>query len=191
MATKVIREGDYVWYQQDSDSNMRHKGYVSRIINKFKYIVLPDTSTTKQHHKFVVSSNKVSFIERIDRLPTVRTNVSFAPQKSSIYAVGRLKIGDTLDHKDKEGRWCLAKILEKNGKNLLIHYYGRECDEWSNYQTSLDKFAKAGSISMRPASNRFRFLKIGSVIQVQDNNHWNRARICVFDGKSGQVRVEV
>ncbi len=106
----------------------------------------------------------------------------------------KLKVKDKIDHRDEVGRFALATIAEKQGTNLKIHYDGwsRTWDVWSDFQTEINRFAKAGSISRRQA-HRFNKLKESDYIDVNPMythpGGWKCGEIRRFDHKSGQIHV--
>ena len=105
----------------------------------------------------------------------------------------KLKIHDKLDHRDQVGRFVYATVSEKQGSNLKIHYDGwsRKWDTWSDFQKEIHRFAKAGSISKRPA-HRFKQLKKGDYVDInptQRHPGWKCGEIRRLDQKSGQVQV--
>ncbi len=104
----------------------------------------------------------------------------------------RLKVNDKVDHRTYGGRFVLATIQDKQGSKLKIRYDGLPAiyDTWSDYEPELHRFAKAGSISRRPA-HRFKNLKVGDWIHINPIRHpgWKPALIRCFDSKSGQIKV--
>lgn len=90
-------------------------------------------------------------------------------------------------------------MVEKRGNNLKIHYDGwsRKWDCYSDYSTEAHRFAKAGSISKRPA-HRLHSLDKGDCVDIcidpnankdETNLGWKTGRINNFDSKSGQVQI--
>ena len=105
----------------------------------------------------------------------------------------KLKVHDKIDHRDQVGRFVYATVSEKQGTNLKIHYDGwsRKWDTWSDFQKEIHRFAKAGSISKRPA-HRFKQLKKGDYVDInptQRHPGWKCGEIRRLDQKSGQVQV--
>ena len=104
-----------------------------------------------------------------------------------------LQQGDKIDHRDYEGRFIPATIVEKKGTNLKIHYdeWFTKCVIWSDFTKELQRFAKAGSISKRPA-HRFKDLKEGDYIDINPTQRhfgWKHGQIRRFDKESGQIQV--
>ena len=89
------------------------------------------------------------------------------PTHISLQEALKLKVDDEIDHRDKYGQFCYATIIEKKGTNLKIHYDGWSAiwDKWSDFNTELYRFAKAGSISRRPA-HRFSDLIDGDHVRI-------------------------
>ena len=88
-----------------------------------------------------------------------------------------------------------ATIVEKHDSiaNFKLHYDGwsRKWDCYCDYQKERCKFAKAGTISKRPA-HRFKDMKIGDFIDVNPSMRhpeWCLGEIRRLDPKSGQVQV--
>jgi len=105
----------------------------------------------------------------------------------------KLKVHDKIDHRDQVGRFVYATVAEKRGGNLKIHYDGwsRKWDTWSDFEQEIHRFAKAGSISKRPA-HRFNDLKKGDWVDLnptQRHPGWKTGEIRRLDQKSGQVQV--
>ena len=94
----------------------------------------------------------------------------------------KLKVGDKVDHRHTTGFFVYATVLEKQGTKLKIHYDGWSHlkDTWSDFQTGIDRFAKAGSISKRPA-HRFKRLKKGDYVDI------NPIRFFMPGWKSGEI----
>eukprot|EP01083_Nonionella_stella_P166666 557875_1 len=106
-----------------------------------------------------------------------------------------LLVHDKIDHRDQVGRFVFARVSEKQGSKLRIHYDGWSCkwDTWSDFSTELPRFAVAGSISLR-ASHRapFNALKKGDYVDINPSlRHfgWKVGEIRGLDAKSGQVQV--
>ena len=104
-----------------------------------------------------------------------------------------LKQGDMIDHRDELGRFALATIVEKKQTNLKIHYLGwsDKWDFWSDLKKELHRFAKARSISNRPA-HRFKDLKKGDYIDINPtirHSGWKSGKIQELDKESGQFEV--
>eukprot|EP01083_Nonionella_stella_P166665 557871_1 len=100
-----------------------------------------------------------------------------------------LLVHDKIDHRDQVGRFVFARVSEKQGSKLRIHYDGWSCkwDTWSDFSTELPRFAVAGSISLR-ASHRapFNALKKGDYVDINPSQrHFGG----LLDAKSGQVKV--
>ena len=90
-------------------------------------------------------------------------------------------------------RFVYAEVVEKHGSNLKIHYVGwsRKWDCYSDFRKEIHRFAKAGSISKRPA-HRFKDLRKGDFIDINPSiRHpgWRVGDIRRIDPKSGQVQV--
>eukprot|EP01084_Bolivina_argentea_P261263 441436_1 len=105
----------------------------------------------------------------------------------------RLKINDTIDHRDTINRFILATITDKQGTNLKIHYngWGSKWDAWSDYNAEIHRFAIAGSISERSA-HRCQQLDIGDHIGINPMHRcpgWKFGEIKRMDEKSGQVQI--
>ena len=116
------------------------------------------------------------------------------PSHMSLEDAYQLKVNDKIDHRDEVGRFVYATVSQKQGTNLMIHYDGwsKEWDTWSDFQKEIHRFAKAGSISRRPA-HRFKELKKGDYIDINPeygiHTGWKCAEIQRFDQNSGQVQV--
>ena len=111
----------------------------------------------------------------------------------SLEDVKKLKVGDTLDHRDNVGMFAYGKVIEKYGNNLKIHYVGWEsrCDAWVDITKENHRFAKAHSISRRPA-NRLTDLKKGNNVDInptQTHPGWKGGAMRGLDKKSGQVQI--
>merc|ERR1712129_514107 len=111
----------------------------------------------------------------------------------SLKEASRLTIHDKIDHRDQVGRFVYATVSEKQGPNLKIHYDGwsRKWDTWSDFHKEIHRFAKAGSISKRPA-HRFNELKKSDYVDINPSQRhpgWKCGEIRRLDQKSGQVQV--
>lgn len=78
---------------------------------------------------------------------------------------------------------------------MKIHYFGCDSrfDVCSNYFVDHHRYAKAGSISMRPA-HRFKNLpglQKRDILEVFHRDQWRNAKVIAFDGRSGQIHVRV
>ena len=116
----------------------------------------------------------------------------YLPQMSFLEAM-QLKVDDKIDHRDFTGQFMVATVIEKQGSNLKIHYdeLVSKYDVWSDFRKQSYRFAKVGSISMRPA-RRFTHLEKGDYVQInpiQRHPGWTHGEITKLDDKSGQVRV--
>eukprot|EP01084_Bolivina_argentea_P268925 456912_1 len=106
----------------------------------------------------------------------------------------KLRIHDKIDHRDQVGRFVFGTISEKKGTNLKIHYDGwmsKKWDTWSDFSLEIHRFARADSISKRPA-HRFRHLKKGDYVDInptQRHPGWKCGEIRRLDQKSGQIQV--
>ncbi|ETO07374.1 hypothetical protein RFI_30020 [Reticulomyxa filosa] len=62
-----------------------------------------------------------------------------------------LKVHDTIDHRNKEGKFVPAEIVDKQGTKVRVHYQGTDSssDVWSDYVKDFSRFAIHGSISQR------------------------------------------
>eukprot|EP01084_Bolivina_argentea_P292472 502805_1 len=111
----------------------------------------------------------------------------------SLSEAHRLRVNDKIDHRDKSGKCLYAIVSEKKGTNLKIHYDGwsEKWDVWSDYTHELYRFAKAGSISRRPA-HIFTDLKKYSFVKInpkREHSGWTDGQIKRLDTTSGQVLV--
>eukprot|EP01084_Bolivina_argentea_P097814 175835_1 len=107
----------------------------------------------------------------------------------SLTEASKLRIKQPIDHRDMEGRFLGAIIIDKNASNLKIHYIGwtEQWDVWCDYTMELFRFAKYKSISERPR-NRFFHLQKGNKININPmNKGWKVCQIISFD--AGQVEV--
>ncbi len=128
-------------------------------------------------------------------LPPINHDLPFQPHMTRQEA-SKLNVNDSIDYRDNVGgyvgKFVLAKIMEKNGSKLKIHYDGwsSKWDICSDYETELYRFAKAGTVSQRPA-HRFKELNVGDKVNINPREHlgWKSGVIKRFDGKSGQVQV--
>ena len=116
----------------------------------------------------------------------------FVPHLTAEQAAN-LKVHDSIDHRDFEGRFLMATIEEKRGTKCLIHYneWSRKYDVWSDLEKELYRFAKAGSISRRRAE-RLLHLQIGSHVDINAlylSPGWTVGRIERRDRLSDQVGV--
>eukprot|EP01084_Bolivina_argentea_P288837 495820_1 len=105
----------------------------------------------------------------------------------------KLKIGDTLDHRDEFGLFALATITHKRDAILKIHYEGWSdtWDTWSDFEKELHRFAKPFSISQRPA-HRLQSLKDGDLIYINPglkHSGWKPGKIVQHQQGYGQVEV--
>ena len=105
----------------------------------------------------------------------------------------KLKVHDGIDHRDGVGRFVNAIIQEVRGTNLKIHYveWSRKWNTWNDFSKELYRFAKAGSISRRPA-HRFKELKEGDYVDINPllkHPGWKCAEIRKTDKTSGQIQV--
>eukprot|EP01083_Nonionella_stella_P026461 72865_1 len=107
----------------------------------------------------------------------------------------KLSVHEKIDHRDPVGRFVFATVMEKRGSNLKIHYDGwsRRWDVWSNFNVELQRFAVAGSISLRPSHRaHFSGLKKGDYVDINPSQRhfgWKIGEIRRLDNKSGQVQV--
>ncbi|ETO08763.1 hypothetical protein RFI_28626 [Reticulomyxa filosa] len=104
-----------------------------------------------------------------------------------------LQLHDFIDHRDEVGRYLYASIVEKLGSRLKIHYegWGRRWDSYNDYKKEIKRFAKARTISARPA-HRFINLKKGDFVDINPKMRypgWVAGEIRRKDKKSGQVQV--
>jgi len=118
-------------------------------------------------------------------------NIKLVQFKShmSIIEASQLRIHQKIDHRDTEGRFIKAAIIDKKKSNLKIHYFGwdSEWDVWSDYKKELFRFANYKSISERP-QHRFLRLQKGDNIQMNPmNKGWKVCEIIGFD--LGQIEV--
>ena len=116
-------------------------------------------------------------------------STSFVPHMT-LWEAQNLKIGDLIDHRDNVGRFVEARIVEKEESNLKIHYKGwsTKHDLWCDYNQSLYRFAKYGSISQRNAILRFKNVKIGDYLDINPPM-WQHAEVKKIDKTSGQVQL--
>eukprot|EP01084_Bolivina_argentea_P187625 323135_1 len=91
--------------------------------------------------------------------------------KYTIFELDKLKVGDKFDYRDEVGRFVLATIADKSESKLKIHFIGwsTKWDTWCDYKNEVQKFAKAETISKRPA-HRFKKLKKGDYVDVNPTN---------------------
>ena len=152
-----------------------------------------------------VPTNDISFVTeiivRLQREDEAKISRRDSDQDQSQAFVGgltagqasNLEVNDIIDHRDNAGRFLSATIKDKQGSNLKIHYNGwsTKWDTWSDYNKELYRFAKAGSISKRPA-HKFKELKKGDYVNINPvmrHPGWKAAIIRKLDGKSGQIYV--
>lgn len=121
------------------------------------------------------------------------------PYESSLYTMDRatnLQQGDLVDFRDSSGKFILARVMVKNGNQIIVRYPGggQTFDVRCDLFQDLLRFAKPREISQRPPQ-RLRELREGDVLAVNPPPHpgWKRGRIQRFDHEfreSGQVQVE-
>ena len=103
-----------------------------------------------------------------------------------------LKANDEIDHRDKAGKFVYAKIIERRGTKLKIHYlnWTSRWDVWCDHAKELHRFARAGSVSKRPA-HRLTHLQKGSCVSITPPRHpgCRKALIKKMDSHSGQIQV--
>eukprot|EP00483_Globobulimina_turgida_P003085 UN03090 len=124
--------------------------------------------------------------------PPEITRIAFE-QHLTLTEADQLQTHNKIDHRDQVGRFVYGTIAEKRGTNLKIHYDGwsRKWDTWSDYAREIHRFARAGSISSRPA-HRFLGLKKSDYVDInptQRHPGWTTGEIRRLDRKSGQVQV--
>ena len=106
--------------------------------------------------------------------------------------------GELIDHRDKVGRFSLAKVMDRDRNQLYIHYCGwdKKYDTFSDYRSEIYRFAKAKSISERPLTRKsMQKYGIGDQIDVNPiaqcpEEGWVIATIKCKDATSGQVMVQ-
>merc|ERR1719295_39030 len=133
---------------------------------------------------------------RLNNLPSSFSPITpFVPHLTTKEAA-ELKVDDSIDHRDFEGRFIMATIEDIQGTKCLIHYEGwsRKYDTWCDREQQLHRFAKAGSISRRRAQ-RLQHLQIGDHVDINAMylspgwTGWTVGRIERKDGHSDQVGV--
>ena len=122
-------------------------------------------------------------------------SIPIFPSHMSLEDASELKVHDKIDHRDEIGRFLYATVSQKQGSNLMIHYDGwsKKWDTWSDFKKEIHQFAKAGSISKRPA-HRLKHLKKGDYIDINPTHRhpasgWTCGEIKRFDKESGQIQV--
>lgn len=87
--------------------------------------------------------------------------------------------------------FIFGTVVAKKGSRLKVHYEFEGCsrkwDVWSDYNEELNRFAKSGSISRRPA-HRFKDLKVGDFVDINPTlKHigWKEGEIHNFDKSFG------
>lgn len=192
MAGQSFEIGDFVIY----NTGLRElHGYLSDVCGD-RYTFIPH-SANKKHGKIHCIASELIFIEKWPLSMPMHQNhdSEFKSNTFTLEEASHLKIGDILDFADNFGKYCLAKVIEKSEYNLKMHFFGWESrfDKYSNYYVDHRRYAKAGSISMRPA-HRFKDvtnLESNDIFEVYYHNFWKPARILAFDGRSGQINVQV
>lgn len=107
----------------------------------------------------------------------------------SLEEASQLKVDDAVDFRVSTGQWIIATITQKVGSNVDLFANG--WNDWCDYSTQLQRFAKPESISKRPA-HRLQDLKVGDYIDIfpaQRHPGWRPAEIKQIDESSGQIQV--
>jgi len=129
---------------------------------------------------------------------------TFIPHMKMEEAKRVCHINAKIDHQDTVGHFLPATIIDKNGTNCHISYDGwkDKWNTWSDYTKEIERFAKLGSISDRPATRpeeQLQNLDIDDIIDVCSPRHpgWVKGTIRRLDidkptkrRKSGQVQVQ-
>lgn len=118
--------------------------------------------------------------------------ISF-PLHLSLEDGASLDIGSIIDHRDESGRFVLAKVIDRRGSSLRIHYdgWGSKYDCWSNYKREIHRFARAGFVSRRK-SVLTQYVFKDSPIKIKPrgiSKKWLSGKIYLVDPRSGQVEV--
>eukprot|EP01084_Bolivina_argentea_P055044 100935_1 len=102
--------------------------------------------------------------------------------------VDQLKIGDKIDHRDIDGMFKIAQIVDKKDTKLKIKYHNTNTDIWSDYNQELHRFAEQGYISNRITHRLHIFQQVNQGDFV-DINPISNINMNVKTGwKSGQIR---
>ena len=153
----------------------------------------PSLNRKRQCPSLVTSNSKR---RRVSTLPDPSdASNEFIPHMS-IEEVNNLQINDKIDHRNKNGKFVKAIIINKIGSKCYIHYEGE--DETHTITSDCiqrrRRFAKYGSISSRPAGSRLAHLSIESPVDINPllaHPGWTCGTIQNMDDESGQVQVKV
>eukprot|EP01084_Bolivina_argentea_P268926 456913_1 len=158
---------------------------IVRLQNKDKLKL--NISNRHQYQKAPQIQQSKTSDDNVDNIPPFVSHLT-------LKEASKLRIHDKIDHRDQVGRFVFGTISEKKGTNLKIHYDGwmsKKWDTWSDFSLEIHRFARADSISKRPA-HRFRHLKKGDYVDInptQRHPGWKCGEIRRLDQKSGQIQV--
>ena len=102
-----------------------------------------------------------------------------------------LTVYDEIDYRWSNGKFIYAIIAKKRGIKLKI--LSLKGSEWVDFTKELHRFAKPGSISLRPR-HRMKGLKIGDLVDIKPltgylGYQWRSGFVRRMDMKSGQIEV--
>lgn len=113
------------------------------------------------------------------------------------HQVSQLQLNNVIDHRDRKGKWRLAKVgdIADEGRRICIHYIDLDPEEgnrWVQASTDYKNFAKPSSISKRGA-HRFRDIQVNDLIMVRprnNENQWFKGWIDKIDDESAQILIK-
>ena len=184
----VIRKHNYKNSQiNDTTINKIMQG----LRTKVKISATETEYISKLIHRAITSTqNSRRQLQMLNDMKSNRPPFSYMTMQQA----SRLRIGVTIDHRNMNGKFRVATIINREGTNLQMHYDEKSWDEWTDFRIENHRFAKRESISQRPA-HRLNALKVGCVIYfnpvyLHEHRGWKMGKIESIDEKSGQVEIE-